>query len=75
MSSGTATVHVWVSTRPTIGQVAVTILECNGSGAGYAICDKQLGPGQRIYGPEVPLVCHVEGTGAGNYFCSYPPPA
>jgi hypothetical protein len=70
---------VWVSTRPTFGQTAVTLLECEAAASRYATCGAELGvedEDRRVFTPEVPLVCHVEGAGAGEYFCSYPrPPA
>ena len=70
---GLVRVSVSITTRETFGNVAVPIWQCSAIGMGSASCDRAIGPLQPVYGPETPLRCLVEGSGAGQYYCSYPP--
>ena len=65
---GPAEVRAWV----TLSTYPVELASCEASGKGYASCEAALsiGEGFTTIAGTLPLVCHVEGKGGGQFACS-----
>ena len=67
-TKGNAEVRAWI----TLSTYPIELASCEATGTGYATCDAELsiGEGFTTLAGTLPLVCHVEGKGGGQFACS-----